>query len=210
MAETLESSDFTSVQRRIQAVEQSTAVDRNEADSSPATVVAVALPEPASRRANDNPILNPSSDAHQPAVPDDAHEPAVLADRFLSPLSLDERTGEVGAVPNQAGSRCSDKGFLPISFADYLKLLDWTGRQLANGKRGRIPNSVAPILERLNLDRKTWCTLVGTFGRRFYHVAGQPTTIDATPSRVSQQRYYIPSQTRKLLQDAASRPTATA
>jgi hypothetical protein len=66
-----------------------------------------------------------------------------------------------------------------------------------------------PILERLKLDRKTWCELVGAFGRRFFHVAGQPTTIDTTPSRVSQQRYDIPSQTRELFQDANSRPTAS-
>jgi hypothetical protein len=70
-----------------------------------------------------------------------------------------------------------------------------------------------PILERLKLDRKTWCELVGTFGRRFFHVAGQPTTIDTmidtTPSRVSQQRYDIPSQTREHSQDANSRPTAS-
>jgi hypothetical protein len=31
----------------------------------------------------------------------------------------------------------------------YLDLLDWTGRQHAMGKRGAIPASLAPILERL-------------------------------------------------------------
>jgi len=51
---------------------------------------------------------NPSSDAHEPAVP------VPRPDRFLSPLSLDERTGELGAVPNHKGFRCSDKGFLPL------------------------------------------------------------------------------------------------
>ena len=37
-------------------------------------------------------------------------------------------------VLNKTGTRCSDKGFLPMSLGDYLQLLDWTGRQLAQGK----------------------------------------------------------------------------
>jgi hypothetical protein len=235
MAETLESSDYTSVQRRIQAIEQQSVDHAGLADSTQidSSIDTATVPEgiwkstpreSASQCASDIPVLNPSLDAPQPVAPGlqsandapilnpscDAHQPAApVADQFLSPLWLDERSDELGAVPNAAGFRCSDKGFLPMSVGDYLRLLDWTGRQLANGKRGRIPNSVAPILERLKLDRKTWCELVGTFGRRFFHVAGQPTTIDITPSRVSQQRYYIPSQTRELFQDANSRPTAS-
>ena len=92
----------------------------------------------------------------------------------------------------------------------HLTLLDWTGRQLLKGKRGRIPNAVGPILERLKLNRKTWWEMVCTFGRRFFHVAGQPMTIDATPSRMSPHRYYLPSQTRELLQVAPHRATASA
>ena len=211
MAGTLESCDYTSVQRRIQALEQSSVEQTVSADSTTASSSTASAPETIAdwkstpsetvpQRASDLPMLNPSLDARRPAVPDG----------FLSPLWLDERNGELGAVPNAEGFRCSDKGFLPLPLGDYLTLLDWTGRQLANGKRGRIPNTVAPILARLNVDQKAWCELVGTFGRRFFHVAGQPTTIDSTPSRVSQQRYYIPSQTRELFQDATSKPATSA
>ncbi len=35
-----------------------------------------------------------------------------------------------------------------MSFVEYLSLLDWTGRQLREGKRGAIPQDLAPILER--------------------------------------------------------------
>lgn len=215
MAETLESSDYTSVQRRIQALELSSmekdaSASSTTASSPPATSpveIANGNSTPLgenSPRASSIPILNPTLDARQPAVP------VPVPDCFLSPLWLDERNGELGAVPNVAGFRCSDKGFLPLPLGDYLTLLDWTGRQLANGKRGRIPNTVAPILARLKLDRKTWCELVGTFGRRFFHVAGQPTTIDSTASCVSQQRYYVPSRTRELFQDASSSTRSSA
>ncbi|MBS0265481.1 MAG: hypothetical protein JSS02_26350, partial [Planctomycetes bacterium] len=68
------------------------------------------------------------------------------------------------------GTRCSEKGFLPMSLGDYLQLLDWTGRQLAQGKKGQIPDTVGPILERLQLDHQGWCDLVAHFGRRFHLV----------------------------------------
>jgi hypothetical protein len=60
---------------------------------------------------------------------------------------------------------------------------------------------VAPIFQQLKLDREAWCDLVGNFGKRFFHVAGEPTTIDTTPSRLNHYRYYLPSQTRKVFGD---------
>ena len=47
-----------------------------------------------------------------------------------------------------------------MSLGDYLQLLDWTGRQLAQGKKGRIalfgaglPTPPEPILQRLQFDQ---------------------------------------------------------
>ncbi|MBS0265478.1 MAG: hypothetical protein JSS02_26335 [Planctomycetes bacterium] len=111
---------------------------------------------------------------------------------------------------NKTGTRCSDKGFLPMSLGDYMQLLDWTGRQLAQGKKGRIPDTVGPILERLQLDHQGWCDLVAHFGRRFFVVAGAPTTIDGTTSRVNQHRYNVPSATRQLYREVESRQASTA
>ena len=104
-----------------------------------------------------------------------------------------------------------------MSLGDYLELLDWTGRQLAQGKKGRIPLFGAglptppePILERLQLDQKGWCDLVARFGQRFFVVAGAPTTIDGTSSRIHQHRYNVPSATRQLFQEVESRTASSA
>ena len=51
--------------------------------------------------------------------------PSILRDAWLSPLTLNER-GKPGAQPSRSGVRASDKGFLWMSLADYLKLLKWT------------------------------------------------------------------------------------
>jgi REP element-mobilizing transposase RayT len=44
---------------------------------------------------------------------------------------------------------------------DYLELVDWAGRAIRDDKRGAIPNSIPPILERLKLNPKTYLAFVG-------------------------------------------------
>ena len=59
----------------------------------------------------------------------------------------------------------------------------------------RSPKSTTRQIKELT---KIWCDLVADFGRLFYNVAGQPKTIDVTPSQITQQRYYLSGETRKL------------
>ena len=93
------------------------------------------------------------------------------SDRFLAPLEL---LGEqVGPVCARTAYRASDKGCLPLSLAEYLELLDWTGRQLVRGKRGAIPASLAPILARTGIPPTCSVEVVGKFGRSFHRVAGR-------------------------------------
>ena len=65
----------------------------------------------------------------------------IKRDRWLCELTLDE--GPQADVSQDVCSatpwRASDKGLLPISLDDYLKLLDWTGRQVRQDKKGSIP-----------------------------------------------------------------------
>jgi hypothetical protein len=57
-------------------------------------------------------------------------------------------------------ARASDQGFLPIETGKYLMLLDWTGREIRADKRGAIPDQLAPLLDRLGLDRSNWVNTV--------------------------------------------------
>ena len=90
---------------------------------------------------------------------------------WLAGLKIDEMEFP-GPMPARRSSRCSDKGLLPMSLAEYLTLLDWTGRQLAAGKTGSIPEHLAPILIRLGIDTDRWLNLCTRFGQLFYRVAG--------------------------------------
>ena len=171
MAEALEKSDFTSVQRRIQSVKAAVKSQSTEDEVS------------AGLR---------------------AETVSATPDGFLSPISLGERRGRPGPKPSRNGQRCSDRGFLPWSQEDYLQLLDWTSRHTSTIKPGRTPEDLQPLFERLGLDAKTWCELVSGFGQLFFNVAGRPQTIDATPSRLTRQRYHVRSRARKLFASGSS------
>jgi hypothetical protein len=119
--------------------------------------------------------------------------------KSLSPVFVNERTSEIGPCLNKSHDRASDKGFLPMSVAAYLELLDWTARQLRSDKRGAPPASAKPIFERLGIDDDTWLELTKDFGRLFTSVAGKPKIIDETRSRERHQRYKIQHRTRELL-----------
>jgi hypothetical protein len=174
LAETLEASDHTSAQRRIEA-------ERAQAGTT----------------SDEQGRIEPIDDRQTAATP--SRNASRAPDRFLAPLELDEHGGEPGACANRSGTRCSDKGFLPISVPAYLQLLDWTARQAIPGKRGSTPSDVPPILERLKVSPTTWCELVSNFGRLFSTVAGHPRIVDTTRSRHGHRRFHLTTRVRELL-----------
>jgi len=92
-------------------------------------------------------------------------------DRWLAPLTLEP--DHLGDVPCESDYRASDKGLLPLSLDDYLKLLDWSGRQLRADKRGVIPADLAPILDRLGIDSGEFLDTLNDFPRLFPRLAGR-------------------------------------
>ncbi len=121
------------------------------------------------------------------------------ADSFLCPLEIDELNDELGPRPSSNGCRASYKGFLAIPTASYIELLDWTARQTVPGKRGSTPTSTPSIFQRLKIEPESWCELVSNFGRLFSVVAGRPTVVEATRSRIRKRRHNLRPRTRELL-----------
>ncbi len=79
------------------------------------------------------------------------------------------------------------KPFLNMELDEYLELLDWTGRQVKEGKRGKIPPHLAHILERLDIETERWVHTVLHFGNLFYRVAGTVQSILQATQRAGQQ-----------------------
>jgi len=171
IAETIEDSDYTSAQKRARELQRS---------------------------------LSQISLADASQDQDAAVASASQSARHLSPVDLsgrDFKTGvsETGPCGHTQGQRCSDKGFLPMSAADYLSLLDWTARQVRSDKQGATPPHLAPIFDRLGVSSEVWCHLVTHFGKLFSIVAGQPNQIDGHRSKSNTHRYRARRAARELL-----------
>jgi hypothetical protein len=76
---------------------------------------------------------------------------------------------------------------IDITTAQYLQILDWTGRQLAPGKRGRISPHAPAILKTMDHDAKCWATRVAAFGGGWYRVVGSAQGLIAMAERLGQQ-----------------------
>jgi len=152
LAETIEASDFTSVQRRIESIGE-------PADSGPAES------ETAGSETGSN---------------------SARRDGWLAPVELDERAAGLrpAGLRSRTGRRASDLGFLPLSFTEYLELLDWTGRQIVRGKAS-IPADQPPVLARLGISAESWLPLATRFGRLFQRVAGAPPSV----ARLKRRRF---------------------
>jgi REP element-mobilizing transposase RayT len=89
---------------------------------------------------------------------------------WLAPIALDPPRKKVREKITVR--RASNKGCLSMTLDQYLKLLDWTGRQIRKDKVGAIPRECAPILERLDCSAETWVDFVRNFRKRFRGEAG--------------------------------------
>src|SRR5437870_4568967 len=96
---------------------------------------------------------------------------------------VDVRLGTTSATP----WRASDKGILSISMDEYLKLLDWTGRKIASGKRGAIPADLAPILERLQINGSAWLDAVEHFDKKFGRIVASAARMAEKAARVGRR-----------------------
>ena len=55
---------------------------------------------------------------------------------------------------------------------DYIELVEWTGRQIREDKRGRIDDDQPPILERLGIETEHWLYLTQHYQNCFKSLVG--------------------------------------
>ncbi len=77
-------------------------------------------------------------------------------------------------------------------------LLGWTCRELRREKRGAIPHELAPILDRLGVDRSNWVHTVRDFGRMFKQAAGRASSLVHAARRVLRGAGFRGRRLRKL------------
>lgn len=105
--------------------------------------------------------LNPVR-ANMAATPEDSAHTSIQAriesrDQALAPMAGQQADGFV----------------LSISKADYVTLVDWTGRQFRRGKRGRIDATQPPIIDRLQRSsRRTWLDEMKHLTHHYFRAIG--------------------------------------
>ena len=67
----------------------------------------------------------------------------------------------------EGGVNDNEQTGILFSFDNYLTLVDYTGRCVRQDKRGAIPAQLPPILQRLNIDRKTWLNNATCFEKNY-------------------------------------------
>ena len=61
---------------------------------------------------------------------------------------------------------------IPFNLADYLELVDWSGRIIREDKKGYIPDHLPTILQRLDMDARHWLYLTKNFEQPFKGLVG--------------------------------------
>lgn len=89
---------------------------------------------------------------------------------------------------------------IPMTFHDYLQLLDWTGRRQRAGKRGAIEQNLPPIFARLQIEPEAWLRTMRPGGNRFGRAIGRLERLRAHASKLGQLWIRGMQAARKLQQ----------
>jgi REP element-mobilizing transposase RayT len=116
-------------------------------------------------------------------------------DGWLCPVGV-EGDGPAKAERNRH-RRASNKGYLPLGFEDYLRIVDWTGRQVRSDKRGSIPCELLPILDRVGLRSQSWVDCVQNFGRWFHRAAGRVSLLAGAAAQAGRRWFHGVSRCRQ-------------
>ncbi len=97
---------------------------------------------------------------------------------WLSPIDCRTTPGssreKSGPIKSVTGLRATDDGMLSVTLKEYALVLDFCGREIRGDKSGAIPPELAPILERLGIEKESWSETVENFGRWFHRAVGSP------------------------------------
>ena len=85
---------------------------------------------------------------------------------------------------------CMGMGEGLLSVADYIELVDFTGRELHPGKRGKIEASEPKALTKLGLDKNHWTTRVKGIGSGYWRVVGELEELIAKAKELGQRTLF--------------------
>ncbi len=88
--------------------------------------------------------------------------------------------------------------FEGFSVLDYLEMVETAGRFVRKGKRGAVPESLPPLLSRLELDTERWLEVVKSFGKLFFRVAGKAGSLEKAARQAGRSYFHGIRACRRL------------
>ena len=102
----------------------------------------------------------------------------------------------------KTGSRLSDDTAFEVTIEQYIELVEFTGRQIRAGKKGVIPQDLAPIYERLGIEQSEWVDGVNEFERWACRVVGTPAQMEQAAAAAGRNFYHDITRCRSLFIEA--------
>ncbi|MCE9686170.1 transposase [Shewanella sp. AS16] len=78
----------------------------------------------------------------------------------------------------------AEQSGIPFHFADYLELIDWTGRAVREDKRGFIDSTRPKLLNELGIELDAWITSAKEFRRQYSGISGRWDAMCALKAKV--------------------------
>jgi REP element-mobilizing transposase RayT len=128
--------------------------------------------------------LNPVRAAMAKTPEDSAHTSIQKrAKKAKAAYSPNHPQQQVPELLNFAGNPKQDMpDGIPMRLTNYLDLVDWTGRQIRENKRGSISESEPAIMDRLGIDAEHWLYITQNFESEFKGIVG---AVDEVKSKIS-------------------------
>ena len=82
-------------------------------------------------------------------------------------------TAHFQLLPFVGSGHQDKKAGINFSFADYLELIDWTGRCIRNDKKGFISSHQPKILQKMGITSDAWLEHSEQFMERYANVSGK-------------------------------------
>ncbi|WP_394165678.1 Mobile element protein [Photobacterium piscicola] len=93
-------------------------------------------------------------------------------------------TSRFQLLPFIGGEHQAKKAGVNFAFADYLELIDWTGRYIRNDKKGFITPNQPKILQQLGITADAWLEHSEQFMEHYANVSGRWSRMCAFKQRI--------------------------
>jgi hypothetical protein len=169
IAFTPEESDFTSIQARIEGVEETMQPEETVVEAIEPDVLA----EAGISTVEDDGAQDVAGDFSDECGQEMAGDSSIALRCIEATLPLPKAS----LMPFDATGRFRQG--IPFSFEDYLELVDTVGRTIRTDKKGYIPEATPKILIRLDIDTDTFIEHASRFLKEFGHAIGRPESMVA-------------------------------